>query len=417
MRRKIVRFGGWVALGMLALGLVGEARAQEKPFCSSQLELLNEYLGPLVKPPSSPAGKDGQAVGVEVVTLKLGEEPCFFRGGEMILGSGVPPDENTIFELASVTKVFTTAILALRSQQFFPVDASVEPFLPPDYKLQTNEQEVTFQQLATFTGGFPWDQPPGFNWKDGYTQGEFVKQVNKLDPKHKFNGVSYLPTKDNYSNGSIGFLGQILMYMDAGSKGDEYHHAAGFSKWISKNLTGPLDMPNTAVEPFCCDWAQGYKELADGSYEPLDGFPWVPWGPAGALRSNAKDMLKFLAANICAYHQGNPACTGFPQDILDALPTAHGPNTYIPVGTLSDPMIYIGKEGSLAEQGWAWRYLAPPDPNPNNVTPIISKDGGHPGFSTYIGFNPHKKYGLVILMNTGKVAAKKAGLEILKHTP
>ena len=153
-----------------------------------------------------------------------------------------------------------------------------------------------------------------------------------------------------------------------------------------------------------------------GKYKELAPFPWVPWGPAGALRSNANDMLKFLAANICAYHHGNPACTGLPLDILDALPTAHEPNTYIPVGMLSDPMIYIGKEGG-AEQGWAWRYLPPPDPNPNNVTPIISKDGGHPGFSTYIGFNPDKKYGLVILMNTGHVLAKKAGLEIIKHTP
>ena len=164
------------------------------------------------------------------------------------------------------------------------------------------------------------------------------------------------------------------------------------------------------------DWAQGYKEDSDGSYESLAAFPWVPWGPAGALRSNAYDMLKFLEANICAYHHGNPACTGVPLDILDALPVAHEPNTYIPVGFLSDPKIYIGKEGG-AEQGWAWRYLPPPDPNPNNVTPIISKDGGHPGFSTYIGFNPHKKYGLVILMNTGHVLAKKAGLEIIQHTP
>ncbi|HTS02901.1 MAG TPA: serine hydrolase domain-containing protein [Thermoanaerobaculia bacterium] len=413
MRRRIARFGGWAAAGILGIGMGSGAEAQTS-FCTSQLELLNEYVGPLVKPVSSEKGMDGQAVGVVGVTLKLGEAPCFFRGGEKALGAG-PPDANTIFELASITKVFTTAILALRSQQFFPVDSSVETYLPPDYDLQTNEQEVTFQQLATFTGGFTWDQPPDFNWKDGYTQARFVKQVNKLDPQKKFNGVTYLPTQDFYSNGSIGLLGQILMYSDAGKKGEEYHHADGFSKWISRNLTGPLDMPNTAVEPAWSDWAQGYKEEGDGSYEKLDGFPWVPWGPAGALRSNANDMLKFLEANICAYHRGNTACNGVPLDILDALPVAHEANTYIPVGYLSDPKIYIGKSETL-EQGWAWRVAPPPDPNPNGVTTIISKDGGHPGFSTYIGFNPHKKYGIVILMNTGHVLAKKAGLEVIKHT-
>ena len=158
----------------------------------------------------------------------------------------------------------------------------------------------------------------------------------------------------------------------------------------------------------------GLREDNDGSYESPGTFPWCR-GAAGVLRSNATHA-EVLEANICATHRGNAACSGVPLDILDALPVAHGPNTYIPVGMLSDPMIYIGKEGG-AEQGWAWRYLPPPDPNPNNVTPIISKDGGHPGFSTYIGFNPNKKYGLVILMNTGHVLAKKAGLEIIQRTP
>jgi hypothetical protein len=127
-------------------------------------------------------------------------------------------------------------------------------------------------------------------------------------------------------------------------------------------------------------------------------------------------MLNFLTANICAYNLGDPACTGFPLDLLLALRTTHGPNRYSPAGTLSDPTIYINKASGV-EQGWAWRYQAPPDPNPDNVTPIISKDGGHPGFSTYIGFNPEKAYGLVILMNTGGVAAKEAGKKIIQHTP
>ena len=160
MRRKIVRFGGWVALGILAFGLVSEAHAQEKSFCSSQLELLNKYLGPLVKPISSPAGKEGQAVGVVGVTLKLGEEPCFFCGGEMILGSGVPPDANTIFELASVTKVFTTAILALRAQQGLAWTPPSSRTCRPTTRCRRASRSVTFQQLATFTGGFPWSSRP-----------------------------------------------------------------------------------------------------------------------------------------------------------------------------------------------------------------------------------------------------------------
>ncbi len=127
-------------------------------------------------------------------------------------------------------------------------------------------------------------------------------------------------------------------------------------------------------------------------------------------------MQYFLAANICAHHLSDPACTGFPKDVWTALATAHLPNEYTPSGTLVDPTIYVGGCQSQVVQAYAWRYNVPPVPNPNNVTPIISKNGGHPGFSTWIGFNPHKSYGLVILMNTGGIATGPPGNNIIEHT-
>ena len=380
------------------IGLVSAAPA-ETPFCTSQLDLVNKNLDSL------------QWVGVAVVTFKLGEQPCFMVGGEIELGSGVAPGPNTVFELASVTKVFTTAILAMRSNQGFlnPIHA-VKPHLPPDYVLQPEEQDVTFQQLATFTGGFSWSDPPGYTKGEHYSQSEFVTQVNNLVPKH-------LPTKNHYSNGSVGFLGQILMHMDS-SKGRRYPpHEVGFSNWISDNLTGPLNMTNTSVEPAGVP-ATGYHLNNKGKFVQKDPFLWVPWGAAGALRSTIADMLTFLTANICAHHKSESPCTSYPSDILDALATAHLPNDYTPSGTRADPTIYVGG-GTGVEQAYAWRYLVPPVPNPTGVTPILSKNGGHPGFSTLIAFNPHKSYGLVILMNTGGVKVGEAGLDIIQqtHTP
>ena len=173
-------------------------------------------------------------------------------------------------------------------------------------------------------------------------------------------------------------------------------------------------MNHTAVHPGGV-WATGYK-LKGKKFLPQDPFPWEPWGAAGALRSNTADMLKFLQANICAHHLFDPACTGFSEDILLALGIAHRPNDYTPSGTLPDPTIYIGGCGSQVEQAWAWQYLAPPVLNPNNVTPIISKDGGHAGFSAWIGFNPDKSYGLVILLNTGGIGIINAGQNMIQHT-
>lgn len=383
-------------------GLVRAGHAQEETFCQSQQDLANQYLGSI------------PSVGLSMVTLKLGEPPCFMRRGEIKKNSGVAPDANTVFELASVTKVFTTAILAMHQrQQALYVWGPVQPYLPPNYKLLSDESTVTFQQLATFTGGFYWSDPPGFTKGTSFSQKDFETAVNNLIPPKKDNaipGTIDLPTYYNYSNGSVGFLGQILMHMDS-SKGTSYSFdPTGFSNWISAFVTGPLGMNNTAVEPKGV-WATGYN-AAGASQDP---FLWEPWGAAGALRSTTNDMLKFLKANICAHHTTDPNCSSIPLNILQALETAHEANQYNPAGSLADPTIYVNQANGV-EQAWAWQYHAPPVPNPNNVTPILSKNGGHAGFSSVIAFNPDKSYGLVILVNQHVKGLTAAGIQIIRHT-
>ncbi len=152
----------------------------------------------------------------------------------------------------------------MREGQGLNVYGPVKPNLPPGYVLLPEEQDVTFQQLATFTGGFWWYDPPDFTKGQPFSQDDFVNDVNSLDPTDPSGkafgpipGEADLPTFNFYSNGSIGFLGQILMHMDS-SNGQRYHfHGPGFSNWISDNLTGPLNMPNTAVNPGGV-WATGY---------------------------------------------------------------------------------------------------------------------------------------------------------------
>jgi CubicO group peptidase (beta-lactamase class C family) len=335
-----------------------------------------------------------------------------------------------VFELASVTKVFTTSILGKHSWVDLNVNLPVSP-LPPGYDLTPKEQGVTFQQLATFTGGFWWDDPPDYTKGQDFSQDDFVAVVNALDPTNPVGtgfagpiaGEQSLPTYDYYSNGSTGFLGQILMQMDS-KKGRQYpFDANGFSNWIADNLTGPLNMPNTRVHPggtiatgykVCSKCATGYKQETP--------FPWVPWGAAGALRSTAADMVTFLKANICARHIldgaiiSNPPCSDFPADVLLGMASATDANTYDPPGTLADATIYVGGCGSQTHQAWAWAILEPPVLNPGNAKPIIYKNGGHPGFSTFIGFNPDKLYGVVILLNTGNIGLINAGLNMIQHT-
>ena len=384
-----------LAAGAIA-GLVRAGHAEG--FCDSQIGLAQKYLGNTELP----------AKGLVMMSFKLGEGHCFYYRGAIETG-GKAPDANTIFELASVTKVFTTAILAMRANQnsINPADP-VKPHLPPGYKLDaeksgSGEDQVTYQQLATFTGGFSWSDPPGFdsNALTIYSQHDFETAVNGLKPgkKEEPSGAG-LPTYYNYSNGSVGFLGQILMYWDGYP---DYAEEGGFADWIYVNLTLPLGMYNTTVEPGQPGtpayqlqsggaWATGY----DQKFEPQTPFPWEPWGAAGGLRSNANDMLIFLQANICAHHKSDPNCSGFPGDILDALALAHTPNSYTSPGS---PIISLLDKGVTqpGEAAWAWDYRPPQN---SAQTLVIEKNGGHQGCSSFIGFDPDKGYGLVVLMNT-----------------
>jgi CubicO group peptidase (beta-lactamase class C family) len=386
-------------------GLTVGARADDA-FCDKQAVTFANQVSPTTN----------KSVGMAAVSFKLGEKPCYFFSGEIAKGSGIAPDAKTIFELASVTKVFTTTILAEHTMHGLP--DSVNLFLPPGYSLTANEEGVTFQQLATFTGGFWWDYPPDFTKGEKFSQDDFVADVNSLDPTDApplfgpIPGETNLPTINFYSNGSIGFLGQILMNLDSTKHRPYPFDATGFSDWISDYVTGPLDMPNTKVHPGG-SLATGYK-IKNGKKEEEPPFPWQPWGAAGALRSDINDMLKFLKANICAYQTLDSECGGISPDIEAALTTAQLPNDYTPKGVLPDPTIYLNALcPSPTEQAWAWRYFTPP----NGGHPIISKDGGHPGFSTWIGFSPDKKYGLVILLNTGGLNLINAGENMIRNTP
>jgi CubicO group peptidase (beta-lactamase class C family) len=417
--RKATTIKG-LLLAAVVLGLANTAHADDS-FCFDQYFVYATEILPTLE----------KAVGSVVVTYKLGEKkPCFFPLGQTAQTKGVPIDANTVFELASVTKVFTTGILGMHTE--FPlaldVNSAVKQYLPPAYDLTKAEEGVTFQQLATFTGGFFWSDPPGFK-KGVSTQQDFEDAVNGLDPTDAPNGQGPipgekdLPTLQFYSNSSVGFLGQILMDMDSIATGVSYSFdAKGFSSWISDNLTVPLEMPNTKVHPGGT-LATGYKFIpgkkgAPDTYDPKPPYPWVPWGAAGALRSTANDMATFLKANICAHYISDKACAEFPESILNGLAAAHNPNDYVPAGKLTDPVIQLGVCGSQKEQAWAWIYVAPPADNPG-VHPIVFKGGDHPssGFGAFIGISPYKKYGVVILTNTQPLGIDPIGLNMIQNTP
>lgn len=375
---------------------------------------------------------NGQSIGGTVGIYKhttVRDAICYLSCGLRAL-NGTPPDQQTIFELASVTKTFTASIFGKKVflnevNPLAAVDASLPTgtWMGESYNLHPNMQPVTFQQLATFSGGVCFSDAPNVVITDPYIQkqADFVRDINLLDRTSatclgtganvapEYGLANLLPSHNRYSNSSVGLLAQILMHLDGYTTLDQ----TDFNNWICQHIAVPLQMtrtsaclPNEATSDTCmpaisqCDkanwqtaeYASGYH-LSNNSYVLGLPFPYVPWAGAGVLRSNAEDMVKYLQANLGVTTSVSPDVT----TLLQGMIIAHTSNLYLPlpVGT---PRRNIGSQSPLlGGQGYAWVC----DPDSTNPFAICGKIGGHENFRSFVGFSKFKQYGIVILLNTG----------------
>ncbi|HEX3107684.1 MAG TPA: serine hydrolase, partial [Thermoanaerobaculia bacterium] len=122
-----------------------------------------------------------------------------------------PVDANTVFEIGSVTKVFTSLLLADAVQRGeVALTDPVSKYLPPGVKVpERNGKKITLVDLATHTSGLP-RMPTNFHPKDpgnpyaDYTVAQLYEFLS-----------SYELTRDpgsqyEYSNLGGGLLGHVL---------------------------------------------------------------------------------------------------------------------------------------------------------------------------------------------------------------
>lgn len=283
----------------------------------------------------------------------------------------IAPD--SLFEIGSVTKVFTSLLLAdMVKRGEVALTDPLSKFLPSGVKLpQRNGQSIRLIDLANHTSGLP--RLPG--------------NLNPADPANPYADYSveqlltFLSTyelprdigaKYEYSNLGVGILGQVLA-MRAGSD---------FETLIKTRITQPLGMNSTTI---ALD-ADLKSRMTIGHNERLN--PVANWdiptlAGAGALRSDANDMLQFVGAHLGLVKSSlKPAM----QSMLTKLTPTENPNVSIGLG---------------------WHTLKHHDAN------IVWHNGGTGGFRSFVGFNPARKVGVVVLSNTANEGVDDIGRHIL----
>ena len=279
--------------------------------------------------------------------------------GSLNQGDPRPLNGDTIFEIGSFTKVFSSLLLAdMFKSGEVALNDPISKYLPPGVKAPKHDgHAITLIDLSTHTSGLP-RLPANLHPRDpqnpyaDYTAADLYQFLSTYqlarDPGAQF----------EYSNLGGGLLGQLLA-LRAGTD---------YAALVRSRITGPLGMSSTGVT-LTPDEKQRLAVGHNAGLKPVPNWDFQALAGAGALRSSANDMLTFLAAFL-----------GY---------------TKTPLAPAMASMLSVRRPaGPLGEIGLAWLITkaAPHE--------IVWHNGGTFGYRSFIGFDPKTRAGVVVLSNT-----------------
>lgn len=368
--------------------------------CTLALLLFLSLVSPAQQPGRSPEGEDIRKIVDQymqpylqknriqgaIVGVSIHGHRYFFPYG-VANNANMPFTRDTLVEIGSCTKVFTTTLfaLAINRDQMSP-SVSAQTYMPKGYTLQPNAQQATPLMLADFSSGMPDDPtnlPPQLERRsiEYYTVKDFLSWVSGWNPP------TPPPAPYLYSNAGIGTL-SFLMSTATNKPWEEQ---------LKSEIVGPLGMTDTELRPS----PEQKRRLAQGHHpngSVAPGWPIFAWFAAGGLRSTALDMLRFGEANL-----GHTEIDGKPvsPELIAAMKLAQTPIYTMPNGFDKQAMAWVNNMG-----------------NPNMGTkPEILKNGGTVGFGTVILLNPGKDMTLFIAVNKNGDNPAPIGVTIGRHLP
>ena len=349
---------------------------------------LRGIVDAVIQPLMAEHGVPGMAVAVTV-----GGQAHFFNYGFASRESESRVSEATVFELGSVSKVFT-ATLAAYAQATGRLSLDDTPGRHLPWLKGHAIDRASLLHLGTYTaGGLPLQFPDGVtNDPDGMA-GYFREWKADAEP-----GM-----QRRYSNPSIGLLGHVAGL--ALAKGQDGDGRGAFTEALQTRLFPAFGMRQTHVRvpaDAMARYAWGY----DKAGRPVRVNPGLFADEAYGVKSTSADMVRFMQANI------EPAAirTEPWRRAIEATQVGH---------------FQVGDSAMV--QGLGWEQYAYPatreqllagnapgivmEANPvRRLTPrqqqeaaagerLFNKTGSTNGFGAYVAFVPSKGVGLVMLAN------------------
>ena len=267
-------------------------------------------------------------------------------------------DGNTVFEIGSISKIFTSLLLGdgiVRRE--IALNDPASRFAPKHLVLpQSGGRQISLVDLSTHTSGLPSDDDDFWGKNPDQVSADYdVARLFRFVGQAK---LSHTPgTAYSYSNVGGSLLGQLL----AQKAGKPY------GQLVRDRITAPLGMNATTVAPMAgAPVAVGHN----AALKPVPPFRAQAYEPAGGLRSTANDMLTFLGAE------------------LGYVKTPLSPAMKAQWSIVRRPAINPRVQAALD-----WVVTLRPEGE------IIWHNGSTTGFRSFAGFNPKTGVGVVVLSN------------------
>jgi serine-type D-Ala-D-Ala carboxypeptidase/endopeptidase len=275
--------------------------------------------------------------------------------------NGKPVDGDTLYEIGSITKVFTSLLLAdMVERGEVALEDPVAKYLPSGVKVPArNGRQITLLDLSTHRSGLP-RMPANFAPEDPFKPyvDYPVERLYEFLSSHELRrdvGAEY-----EYSNLGSGLLALAL----ARRAGTDFETA------LRDRIFRPLGMTSTIISltpALKARMATPHSSAFHLAPVPLWDFTPAFFG-AGALRSSANDVLTFLAANL-----------GYVRTPLSAAMAR--------MRTVQAD----GMDNFKMGLGWQIEQV--------DGIEVVWKGGATYGSRTYSGFDPKSRVGVVVLSN------------------
>ena len=268
------------------------------------------------------------------------------------------PDANTVFEIGSVSKTFTALLLAdMQVRGQVKLDDAVATLLPTYTIPQYQGRAITLLDLASQTSALP-RLPANLMPKQPDNPYADYTENNLRDFLRGYQLTRAPGAKYEYSNLGFGLLGQALSTRAGKS----------YAELVQERIAKPLGMADTGIA--LTTTMQGNLATGhDGQGKPAANWDMPILAGAGALRSSAQDILRYLQAHM------------------------HSKDVKVPAGLqlVQQPQRPTGMPG--LQIGLAWHVQSV------RGQTVVWHNGMTGGYASFIGFTADGQRGVVVLAN------------------